>query len=491
MSDEVGCIGFAPIIKVQPLAEHLSEISEQQKYQKMWEHEEYRGVAPGEGTAPIFLSHARPKQGSEIIDFGTGTGRGALMLALMGGMKVHMLDFADNCLDQDVKDALITQPQSLSFTQHDLTKPVDIRAEYGYCTDMLEHIPPEDVDKVLTNILHASQHVFFQISCEDDKLGALIGAPLHLSVHPYAWWLEKLQGIGCVVHWSQDAGSHCLFYVTAWAKGSDVTSIGVLNVEEQEAIDNVKFNIKNGWNQIVPHETNNVEVMILAGGPSLNDHLEHIKQLRDQGVKIVTLNGTYNWALGHGLFPVNQIIVDARKMNARFTKPVREDCKYLLASQCHPSVFEGLSKEQTYIWHTSADMIKDVLKENYDIWFGIPGGSTVMLRAIPLLRMLGFKRFHLFGFDSCLREDRHHSYAQPENDDAIIVPVIVGGRVFRAHVWMISQAQEFMDLIRFFGDEIELEVYGDGLISHILKTGASLADEQMESEEDVPMQVNG
>jgi len=40
---------------------------------------------------------------------------------------------------------------------------------------------------------------------------------------------------------------------------------------------------------------------------------------------------------------------------------------------------------------------------------------------------------------------------------------------------MVSQAQEFIDLIKMLGDEIELEVYG-GLLHHILKTGASYAD---------------
>ena len=33
-----------------------------------------------------------------------------------------------------------------------------------------------------------------------------------------------------------------------------------------------------------------------------------------------------------------------------------------------------------------------------------------------------------------------------------------------------------MDLIKFLGDEIELEVYGDGLINHILRTGAELSE---------------
>jgi hypothetical protein len=40
---------------------------------------------------------------------------------------------------------------------------------------------------------------------------------------------------------------------------------------------------------------------------------------------------------------------------------------------------------------------------------------------------------------------------------------------------MVSQAQEFIDLIGMLGDEIELDVRG-GLLRHILETGASCAD---------------
>jgi hypothetical protein len=214
------------------------------------------------------------------------------------------------------------------------------------------------------------------------------------------------------------------------------------------------------------------------------------------------MNGSYNWALEHGLSPSAQIIVDARAFNARFTKPVIEGCKYLLASQCHPSVFEGLPQDRTYLWHTGFNNIQEVVKEFYDVMWPVPSASTVLLTGILLLRMLGFRRFHLFGCDSCLMDTHnlncpalftkgaaacicgpsagfnHHAYAQPENDSENHVPVTVtDGRVFWCHPWMVGQAQSFLDLIKCFGDEIEIEVYGDGLLSHILTTGASLEKE--------------
>jgi len=219
--------------------------------------------------------------------------------------------------------------------------------------------------------------------------------------------------------------------------------------------------------------------MILGGGPSLLQFEQQILTQRAEGVKLVTMNGTYHWALEHGLTPSAQIIVDARPFNVRFTKPVVDGCKYLIASQVDPPVFEGLPKDRTYVWHTSTGLIKDILTTQYETWWSVPGGSTVLLRAIPLLRLLGFKRFHLYGCDSCLTEQSHHAYAQPENDAALVIPVTVkeSGRLFHCHPWMISQAHELMDLIRFLGDEIELEIYGDGLLAHLLQTGASFSED--------------
>lgn len=467
---QAGCVGLPPVVTVRARTE------EQAKYERMWSRPEYRVVAPGETTAQAFLEVAKPKAGATVIDFGAGTGRGALALAMFGGLKVTMLDFAENCLDDDIRPMLETQKEYLQFQQHDLTKAVPVSAKYGYCTDVMEHIPPEEVDRVLINVLQAAQHVFFQISCEDDKLGALIGHPLHLSVHPYEWWLAKLQSLACAVHWSQDATTHCLFYVTAWQDGKALVDHGTLNVTEEQIRSNVTANLQGDWQEVSPYLTNDFEVLILAGGPSLNDFEPTIRRMRESGAKLVTLNGTYHWALERGLTPSAQIVVDAREFNSRFTRPVVDGCKYLIASQAHPAVLEGLPKDRTYLWHTTMESISETITSKRSAWYGVPGGSTVMLRAIPLLRMLGFRKFHVFGFDSCLRGDQHHAYAQAENDDIGVIPVTCGNRIFQCAPWMAAQAHEFMDLVRFLGDEVELEVYGDGLISHILRTGAELQD---------------
>lgn len=178
-----------------------AEITEQEKYERLWAYREYRQVAPGEAVTDLFLKIAEPD--GTIIDFGCGTGRPALKLAA-AGHDVLLVDFCDNSRDLEAL--------RLPFMQHDLTQRLPVWAPYGFCTDVMEHIPPADVDTVLTNIFTAARDVFFLISMTDDLCRVLIGQPLHLSVHPYAWWEEKMRQYGRIA-WAMATPANALFYV--------------------------------------------------------------------------------------------------------------------------------------------------------------------------------------------------------------------------------------------------------------------------------------
>lgn len=469
----VGMMGTTPVVSIQ------STNPERQKYLRLWESAEYRNVAPGEHLAMTFLAQARPRRDSEVIDFGAGTGRGALMLAAMGSMKVQMLDFAPNCLDPEVAEACKTQPERIKFMVCDITKRVPVEAAYGYCTDVMEHIPRDDVPRVLRNILGSAQHCFFGIATRPDQLGELIGEQLHLTVEPMAWWLKQLTDIGAVIHWTEEVEGECAIYCSAWHDASELLEHGRINTDLAIVEAQTRANIEAGWAHITPHDTQSREVILLAGGPSTADHTELIRQIRDSGAALVTVNGAYQWALDQGLKVSVQIVLDAREFNARFTRNVQPEVKYLIASQVHPSTLEGLPRDRTFLWHSGVSPECEALvRERCDgAFFPIPGGSTVVLRALPLMRMLGLHKFHIFGFDSCVFGDRHHSYQQSENDGETLITVTCGGRAFQCTPWMASQAQEFVDFVKAWGDLFQFCVYGDGLIAQIIKSGASFAAE--------------
>jgi len=179
----------------------VGDLSERDKYRLMWQFESYRTVAPGERLVDLFCDVARP--GGLILDFGCGTGRGALALSRRGHT-VSLLDFASNCRDPDA--------MLLPFMEHDLTQPCPVSGQYGFCTDVMEHIPPADTRKVLGHMFSASPRIFFSIGTAPDDCGALIGHTLHMEVRPHAWWRALLSEYGRVV-FERDEPGQSIFYV--------------------------------------------------------------------------------------------------------------------------------------------------------------------------------------------------------------------------------------------------------------------------------------
>lgn len=178
-----------------------SSCTEQEKYTAMWDLPQYREFSPGEQVAQTFIDIAKPD--ACVLDLGCGTGRGGLAISKVA--PVVLLDFTENSRDPEA--------MLLPFIRCDLTKNVPIKAKFGFCTDVLEHIPPEDVDAVLVNITGAVKKLFLQISLVPDAMGALIGHDLHLSVHPFEWWMDSLSRFG-KIEWAQDHGESALFYIS-------------------------------------------------------------------------------------------------------------------------------------------------------------------------------------------------------------------------------------------------------------------------------------
>ena len=295
-----------------------------------------------------------------------------------------------------------------------------------------------------------------------------------------------------VLH-SNEFQNHCLFHVSGhknfwWTRGGVNTSQDVIHKQIRE-------NVKWGVQQLGPKAkgeadlrpgVENPKVIFLAGGPSINDHVEEIKAKRAMGYPLITVNNSFNWALDHGMEPSMQFMIDAREFNNRFVARHEEapHCKFAIASQCHPTVFEMLPKDRTYMWHISLEdkdieVINETYGKMYEDWFPTPGGCSVTLRAMCALQTIGFRKIEMYGFDSCVMDDEHHGYRQDENDteNAINVRVAKGTtheREFRCHPFMAVQAREFQTLTKLYFQDLDLIVHGDGLIAHLIKTGAEM-----------------
>lgn len=161
---------------------HTTE-SERQKYREMWAREAYRKFSPGLAVFHQAYEWMDPSRGASFTDFGCGQGVVSDAL-LRRGHEVLAVDIAANAYKGDAEffEACLWElPDSLHVS------------DYGYCADVMEHIPPEMVDDVLRNIAAKVRvSAFFQIALFPDEMGKLIGKPLHLSVFPADWWRDRL-----------------------------------------------------------------------------------------------------------------------------------------------------------------------------------------------------------------------------------------------------------------------------------------------------------
>ncbi len=166
--------------------------AEREKYTEIWSDvPEYKDHSPGLENVQRFFDVMLPKHGDSLIDIGCGTGVAGLDFRNRG-LNVAWLDITDAGLDELVPRHMFIQ----RALWHHWKPPFGY--DYGFCCDVMEHIPTEYTMLVLDRIISACRVSWFQIAFFHDKFGATIGKPLHLTVQPFGWWLDRIKNIGKV-----------------------------------------------------------------------------------------------------------------------------------------------------------------------------------------------------------------------------------------------------------------------------------------------------
>jgi SAM-dependent methyltransferase len=156
--------------------------SERHKYQTVWCDDQYRVVSPGMRHLESALEWMMPEDGASFTDWGCGTGRAAEQLAARG-FGVQLVDIASNAYNGALpfcEACLWDLPESVQAT------------DYGFCTDVLEHIPTDKVDEVFSGIAARTlKKCYFQIALFHDSHFTQAGT-LHLSVFKPDWWESRV-----------------------------------------------------------------------------------------------------------------------------------------------------------------------------------------------------------------------------------------------------------------------------------------------------------
>lgn len=164
-------------------------MDEKEKYEKVWRDCARYGKNwsdPGLGRPYKRPFMQKVPRGSTVIDFGCGNGS-SLSWLKTEGMLPKGIEIADNAVMENSN--LIT----IGDLRNAETVSTIGNARFGLCTDLMEHIPTNDVPDVLNNISFVVLgSVLFGIARLPDKDGDELGLQLHLTIQGKEWWDEKL-----------------------------------------------------------------------------------------------------------------------------------------------------------------------------------------------------------------------------------------------------------------------------------------------------------
>jgi hypothetical protein len=247
--------------------------------------------------------------------------------------------------------------------------------------------------------------------------------------------------------------------------------------------ENVNYCSTLGLKYFVPTlKPHNLEAVLVGSAPSIFNQVSTLKKKRrNPNCVMFGIKGGHDFLLKNKIQPDFGLAVDPlpKIVKENFLRDAK-NCTYFIASQCDKSLFDGLLEREknVVIWHLLTHQLlawskepDSPIKDHYMI----PGGSTSGLRGICLAFGMGFRKFHLFGFDSCLQGDLRKVNGEmaknTEEKPNEVIDLHAGGKDFRADKAMAAQAQEFQQLLDNLSntDTVKVKAYGEGLIQTLCK----------------------
>ena len=224
------------------------------------------------------------------------------------------------------------------------------------------------------------------------------------------------------------------------------------------------------------------KLIVVSGGDiDFEDLRLTVKEMKasNQGYKIVCVKHAYPKLLKHKIYPDYCMILDPRPVDGVSThgvlrknlfKKVRKDTTFLVASMTDPSVVRFLLSKEANIklWHAYSEAIRDKnttegikthpdlgLEENVTL---VTGGTCAAMRTLGMFHVLGFRYYHLFGFDCNIPNltDEEKQTFLPDSNQPKYLQVELHGHHFWTTGELLAMAQDCEKL--FARDDVDMNI---------------------------------
>jgi len=216
------------------------------------------------------------------------------------------------------------------------------------------------------------------------------------------------------------------------------------------------YAIKQGFprlGQTPIHPTDSIS--IACYGPSLKDTWQSLTR------PIMSVSGALQFLAERGVIPDYHVDMDPREEKVQQLTPVIDGVDYLMASVCHPRVWDLLRGQKVTLWHgVSGKETLDFLKRYDPNQLLISGGSAVGLAAIQIGGLLGVRHFEIHGMDGSIRDGERHAgphYGHKQGG----IQWDAGGVTYQTSKIMSNAVAEMLNMIEQF--PIFCVFHGEGL----------------------------
>lgn len=191
---------------------------------------------------------------------------------------------------------------------------------------------------------------------------------------------------------------------------------------------------------------------IVANGPSA-------RQARPRGATLA-LNGALGAFQRRGAAPTWWAACDPQEVVASFLDETPMETTYLVASKCHPAVFEQLRHRNVILWHVDDHATWDLVKDLSPVSTAV----SITICAFELGERLGFGRFKTWGWDGCYFGNIDH--AMPQAHRGQDIENEVGDRIYRTTTTWALEAQDAVRKFRLKPRDVT--IHGRGMIGAVL-----------------------